>query len=233
MTEKLEHIAFIMDGNRRWAKAHGLPIISGHEKGAETLTEIVKAAKELGIKYVTVYAFSTENWKREKAEVDGLMNLLRKYLDKGFKEIEQNNARIIFVGEREMLADDIVAKINEIEARTAQNKGITLCVALSYGGRQEIVSAVKKIAKSLQNGVLNIKDVDEKKFSDMLYTKDLPDPDLLIRTSGEKRISNFLLWQLSYAEFYFSDTLWPDFSKRELIEIIEDYKNRERRYGKS
>lgn len=233
MTEKLEHIAFIMDGNRRWAKAHGLPVISGHEKGAETLTDIVKALDELGIKYVTVYAFSTENWKREKAEVDGLMNLLRKYLDKGFKEIEQNNARIIFVGEREMLADDIVAKISEIEARTAQNKGITLCVALSYGGRQEIVSAVKKIAKSLQNGVLNIKDVDEKKFSDMLYTKDLPDPDLLIRTSGEKRISNFLLWQLSYAEFYFSDTLWPDFSKRELIEIIEDYKNRERRYGKS
>ncbi len=233
MTEKLEHIAFIMDGNRRWAKAHGLPVISGHEKGAETLTDIVKALDELGIKYVTVYAFSTENWKREKAEVDGLMNLLRKYLDEGFKEIEQNNARIIFVGEREMLADDIVAKISEIEARTAQNKGITLCVALSYGGRQEIVSAVKKIAKSLQNGVLNIKDVDEKKFSDMLYTKDLPDPDLLIRTSGEKRISNFLLWQLSYAEFYFSDTLWPDFSKRELIEIIEDYKNRERRYGKS
>ena len=233
MTEKLEHIAFIMDGNRRWAKAHGLPVISGHEKGAETLTEIVKAAKELGIKYVTVYAFSTENWKREKSEVDGLMNLLRKSLDKGFHKLEENNARIMFIGERDMLADDIVDKMEQIEARTAGNSEITLCVALSYGGRQEIVSAVKKIAKSLQNGVLNIKDVDEKKFSDMLYTKDLPDPDLLIRTSGEKRISNFLLWQLSYAEFYFSDTLWPDFSKRELMEIIEDYKNRERRYGKS
>lgn len=233
MTEKLEHIAFIMDGNRRWAKARGLPIISGHEKGAETLTNIVKAAKELGIKYVTVYAFSTENWKREKSEVDGLMNLLRKYLDKSFKELEENNARIMFVGERNMLAADIVQKMEQIEARTAQNPDVTLCVALSYGGRQEIVSAAKKMLKLAQNGGLNIKDIDEKKFSDMLYTKDLPDPDLLIRTSGEKRLSNFLLWQLSYAEFYFSDTLWPDFSADELKLIIENYKTRERRYGKS
>ena len=233
MSEKLEHIAFIMDGNRRWAKKHGVPAIVGHEKGAETLTEIVKSAKELGIKYVTVYAFSTENWKREKSEVDGLMNLLRKYLDKSFKELEENNARIMFIGERDMLAPDIVEKMNQIENRTAQNPDITLCVALSYGGRHEIIAAVKKIAKLVENSELNIKAIDEKKFSDMLYTKDLPDPDLLIRTSGEKRISNFLLWQLSYSEFYFSDTLWPDFSKQELIKIIDDYKNRERRYGKS
>ena len=233
MTEKLEHIAFIMDGNRRWAKAKGLPIIAGHEKGAETLTNIVKTAKELGIKYVTVYAFSTENWKREKSEVDGLMNLLRKYLDRSFKELEENNARIMFIGERNMLAADIVEKMEQIETRTAQNPDITLCVALSYGGRQEIVAAVRKIAGFAQNGGLNIKDIDEKKFSDMLYTKDLPDPDLLIRTSGEKRLSNFLLWQLSYDEFYFSDTLWPDFSADELKLIIEDYKTRERRYGKS
>ena len=233
MTEKLEHIAFIMDGNRRWAKKRGLPVIAGHEKGAETLTEIVKAAKDLGIKYVTVYAFSTENWKREKAEVDGLMNLLRQYLEKSFKELEENNARIMFIGEREMLADDIVNKMQQIEMRTAQNSEITLCVALSYGGRQEIVSAAKKIAELAQNGELNIKDIDEKKFSDMLYTKDLPDPDLLIRTSGEERISNFLLWQLSYSEFCFSDTLWPDFSKEELVGIIDDFYQRERRYGKS
>ena len=233
MTEKLEHIAFIMDGNRRWAKAKGLPIIAGHEKGAETLTNIVKTAKELGIKYVTVYAFSTENWKREKSEVDGLMNLLRKYLDRSFKELEENNARIMFIGERNMLAADIVEKMEQIETRTAQNPDITLCVALSYGGRQDIVAAVRKIAGFAQNGGLNIKDIDEKKFSDMLYTKDLPDPDLLIRTSGEKRLSNFLLWQLSYAEFYFSNTLWPDFSADELKLIIEDYKTRERRYGKS
>ncbi len=233
MTENLEHIAFIMDGNRRWARARGLPIIAGHEKGAETLTDVVKAAKDLGIKYVTVYAFSTENWKREKAEVDGLMNLLRKYLDKSFKELEENNARIVFIGERNMLASDIVEKMQQIEERTAQNSDITLCVALSYGGRQEIISASEKIAELVQNGELNIKDIDEKKFSDMLYTKGMPDPDLLIRTSGEKRISNFLLWQLSYSEFYFSDTLWPDFSKQELVDIIDNYKKRERRYGKS
>lgn len=233
MTEKLQHIAFIMDGNRRWAKAHGLPIIAGHEKGAKTLTEVAKAAKDLGIKYITVYAFSTENWKREKSEVEGLMNLLRKYLKESFKELEENNARIMFIGERDMLASDIVADMEKIEERTAKNDGITLCVALSYGGRQEIVAATKKIAELAQNGGLNIKDIDEKKFSDMLYTKDLPDPDLLIRTSGEERISNFLLWQLSYSEFYFSDTLWPDFSKEELAKIIDEYKNRERRYGKS
>ncbi len=233
MTEKLQHIAFIMDGNRRWAKARGLPIIAGHEKGAKTLTEVAKAAKDLGIKYITVYAFSTENWKREKSEVEGLMNLLRKYLKESFKELEENNARIMFIGERDMLASDIVADMEKIESRTAQNDGITLCVALSYGGRQEIVAATKKIAELAQNGGLNVKDIDEKKFSDMLYTKDLPDPDLLIRTSGEERISNFLLWQLSYSEFYFSDTLWPDFSKEELVKIIDEYKNRERRYGKS
>lgn len=233
MTEKLQHIAFIMDGNRRWAKARGLPIIAGHEKGAKTLTEVAKAAKDLGIKYITVYAFSTENWKREKSEVEGLMNLLRKYLKESFKELEENNARIMFIGERNMLASDIVADMEKIENRTAKNDGITLCVALSYGGRQEIVAATRKIAELAQNGGLNIKDIDEKKFSDMLYTKDLPDPDLLIRTSGEERISNFLLWQLSYSEFYFSDTLWPDFSKEELVKIIDDYKSRERRYGKS
>ena len=233
MTEKLQHIAFIMDGNRRWAKARGLPIIAGHEKGAKTLTEVAKAAKDLGIKYITVYAFSTENWKREKSEVEGLMNLLRKYLKESFKELEENNARIMFIGERNMLASDIVADMEKIENRTAKNDGITLCVALSYGGRQEIVATTKKIAELAQNGGLNIKDIDEKKFSDMLYTKDLPDPDLLIRTSGEERISNFLLWQLSYSEFYFSDTLWPDFSKEELVKIIDEYKNRERRYGKS
>ena len=233
MTEKLQHIASIMDGNRRWAKARGLPIIAGHEKGAKTLTEVAKAAKDLGIKYITVYAFSTENWKREKSEVEGLMNLLRKYLKESFKELEENNARIMFIGERDMLASDIVADMEKIENRTAKNEGITLCVALSYGGRQEIVAATRKIAELAQNGGLNIKDIDEKKFSDMLYTKDLPDPDLLIRTSGEERISNFLLWQLSYSEFYFSDTLWPDFSKEELVKIIDEYKNRERRYGKS
>lgn len=231
--EKLKHIAFIMDGNRRWAKKRKLPIIMGHKKGAETLIETVKAVKNLGIKYVTVYAFSTENWNREKSEVDGLMNLLRNYLDNSFKDLEENNVKIKFIGEREMLAPDIVEKMNNIEARTLANDGITLCVALSYGGRQEIVSTVQKIAQEVQNGDLNIKDIDVKKFSAMLYTKDIPDPDLMIRTSGEIRISNYLLWQLAYTEFYFSETLWPDFSKEELIKIIKEYEDRERRYGKS
>ena len=226
-------VSLVTGTRRRWAKARGLPIIAGHEKGAKTLTEVAKAAKDLGIKYITVHAFSTENWKREKSEVEGLMNLLRKYLKESFKELEENNARIMFIGERDMLASDMVADMEKIENRTAKNDGITLCVALSYGGRQEIVAATRKIAELAQNGGLNIKDIDEKKFSDMLYTKDLPDPDLLIRTSGEERISNFLLWQLSYSEFYFSDTLWPDFSKEELVKIIDEYKNRERRYGKS
>src|SRR5574344_1248649 len=163
--EKLKHIAFIMDGNRRWAKKRKLPIIMGHKKGAETLIETVKAVKNLGIKYVTGYAFSTENWNREKSEVDGLMNLLRNYLDNSFKDLEENNVKIKFIGEREMLAPDIVEKMNNIEARTLANDGITLCVALSYGGRQEIVSTVQKIAQEVQNGDLNIKDIDVKKFS--------------------------------------------------------------------
>ncbi len=233
MENTIQHIAFIMDGNRRWAKKNALPTIAGHKKGAETLINIVKAAKNEGIRYVTVYAFSTENWNRSQSEVDGLMNLLRNYLDNGFKELEKNNARIIFIGERDMLAEDIVAKMQIMEQRTAENNDITLCVALSYGSRQEIVAAARKLAALAQNGGLNVKDIDVEMFSGMLYTKDIPDPDLLIRTSGEMRISNYLLWQLSYSEFYFTDTLWPDFSEEELKMIIEEYKKRERRYGKS
>jgi len=230
--ERLEHIAFIMDGNRRWAKKLGLPVAAGHKKGAETLIEIAKTVKSLNIRYMTIYAFSTENWQREKTEVDTLMNLLRYYLDNSFKELAENNARILFIGEREMLASDIVAKMEDIENKTAQNSAMTLSVALSYGGRQEIVAAARKIAGMVQNGALNIRDIDVKKFSSMLYTKDIPDPDLLIRTSGEYRISNYLLWQSAYTELYFSNTLWPDFTAKELEQIIEEYKKRERRYGK-
>ncbi len=233
MTAVLKHIAFIMDGNRRWAKKHGLPITAGHKKGAETLVEIAKAAKELGVKYITVYAFSTENWQREPSEVAGLMDLLRQYLTRGFKELQENNARIIFIGERDMLADDIVTKMAEIEEQTAANSDVTLCVALSYGGRQEITAAARNLAKKVQQGQLNPQDIDEKTFANALYTADIPDPDLLIRTSGEMRISNYLPWQLAYTELYFSPTLWPDFTKEELINIIENYQTRERRYGKS
>lgn len=229
----VNHIAFIMDGNRRWAKQHNLPIAAGHRKGAETLTDIAKAAKELGVRYMTVYAFSTENWGREKEEVNTLMDLLRQYLDKGFKELKDNDARIIFIGERYMLADDIRQKMAQIEQETAQNKAVTLCVALSYGGRQEIVQAAKNIARKVADGKIKVDDINMEIFADNLYTKNIPDPDLLVRTSGEQRISNYLPWQTAYSEFYFSDTLWPDFSVGELKKIIEDYSKRERRYGKS
>lgn len=232
-TKSLTHIAFIMDGNRRWAKKRGLPIAAGHRQGAETLVEIAKAAKEMGVKYMTVYAFSTENWQREPAEVETLMNLLRHYLDTGFKELQENNARIVFIGERQMLAADILEKMAKIEADTAQNNAVTLCVALSYGGRQEITAAARELAKEVQQGTLKPEEIDIAKFASKLYTADMPEPDLMIRTSGEERISNYLLWQLAYTEFYFSPTLWPDFSKEELKKIIEEYLTRERRYGKS
>lgn len=234
MTVKnLQHIAFIMDGNRRWAKKRGLPAVVGHKKGAEVLIDTAKAVKSFGVKFMTVYAFSTENWQRDKEEVDGLMNLLRNYLDNSFKELEENNVKIVFIGERNMLAADIVAKMAKIEDKTRQNDGMTLCVALSYGGRQEIVAASKKIAELVQSGSLKPENIDVSTFSSMLYTAEIPEPDLLIRTSGEQRISNYLLWQLAYSEMYFSQTLWPDFSKSELKDIIEIYNKRERRYGKS
>lgn len=232
-TQNLTHIAFIMDGNRRWAKKRGLPIAAGHRQGAETLVEVAKAAKKLGIKYMTVYAFSTENWKREKAEVDTLMDLLRHYLDSGFKELQENKARIMFIGEREMLADDIIAKMNKIEADTAENSEVTLCVALSYGGQQEIVAAARQLAEKVQKDEMKVKDINIETFGNALYTAGIPAPDLLVRTSGEERISNFLLWQLAYTEFYFTPTLWPDFNEKELKQIIEQYQTRERRYGQS
>lgn len=228
-----QHVAIIMDGNGRWAQKRGLPRLAGHRKGAETLQRIVRAAGELGIKYVTVYAFSTENWQRDPAEVSGLMDLLRQYLKSEFKEIQENGVRIIFIGERNMLAADIVEQMYKIEHDTAKNDKLTLCIALSYGSRQEIVSAAQKIAACAQKGDINLEDIDIKMFSSMLYTKDVPDPDLVIRTSGEQRLSNYLLWQLAYAELAFTPTLWPDFSKQELEKIITDFTKRERRYGKN
>ena len=234
MTEKsLEHIAFIMDGNGRWAKKRGLPRSAGHKKGAQTLIDIAKAVKELGIKYLTVYAFSTENWKRSEEEVTGLMNLLREYLDKNFDELKKNDIRILFIGERYMLEQDIVEKMEKLERETQNNKTMTLQVALSYGSRQEILNAVKKTAMLVSNHDLTLEDVTEELFSKLLYTSNVPDPDLVIRTSGEQRISNYLLWQIAYSEFYFTDTLWPDFTKEELMNIVENFKTRERRYGKA
>ena len=230
--QNLSHIAFIMDGNRRWAKKKGLPLLEGHKQGARTLMEIAKAVKNLGVKYMTVYAFSTENWSRDKTEVDGLMGLLRQYINEDFKQLQENNARIIFIGERQMLADDIVAKMAEIEKESQNNDGITICVALSYGGRQEIAAAACGVARDVKDGKLALEDINAEIFEKYLYTAGIPSPDLMIRTSGEMRISNYLLWQLAYSEFCFSEKLWPDFSEEDLKTIIEEYNLRERRYGK-
>ena len=229
---ELKHIAIIMDGNGRWATRRGLPRSLGHKKGAEVVKNITRAAAEQGIQYLTLYAFSTENWQRSPEEVSYLMTLLREYLKSDLTEIRDNQVRIRFIGERYMLAEDIQQMMNDLEKETADFTKMTLCIALSYGSRQEIISAVKKIAQSVKSGDIPLEDIDINLFSDMLYTKDMPDPDLLIRTSGEKRVSNYLLWQLAYSEFAFTDVLWPDFTPEHLQQIIENFKTRERRYGK-
>ena len=228
-----KHIAIIMDGNGRWAKKRGMPRSFGHKKGAENVINITRAMKESGVKYLTLYAFSTENWQRSKDEVDALMGLLREYLDKEFKEIMENNVKLLFIGEREMLSKDIIEKIEHLERESSKNNELTLCVALSYGSRHEIINAVKNIARNVKEGAINIEDIDASLFSSKLYTADIPDPDVLIRTSGEQRISNYLLWQLAYTELFFTDTLWPDFGKEELLDIIKKFNTRERRYGKN
>lgn len=228
-----KHIAIIMDGNGRWAKKRGMPRSYGHKKGAENVITITRAMKESGVKYLTLYAFSTENWQRSEDEVSALMQLLRDYLDKELKEIMENNVRIIFIGERNMLSDDIQKKMSFIESESAKNTDLTLCIALSYGSRQEILAVVKKVSTLVSQGKCNIDDITQDMFSSLLYTSEIPDPDILIRTSGEQRISNYLLWQLAYSELFFTETLWPDFSKEELTSIIQQFKNRERRYGKN
>lgn len=226
------HVAFIMDGNGRWAQKKGLPRSQGHRKGAETVRKIVEAAGDIGIKYVTLYAFSTENWQRPEDEVKTLMDLLRQYLKSELKELKDKGVKIIFIGERNMLDKDIVSSMESLEKETQENSKLTLCIALSYGSRQEILQAVQKIATLTKRGDIEPKDVDIKMFSDMLYTKEIPDPDLLIRTSGEQRVSNYLLWQLAYTEMAFTNTTWPDFNKEEFINILQNYSQRERRYGK-
>ena len=229
----LRHIAIIMDGNGRWATKKGLPRSSGHKKGAEAVKAVTRAAGELGIEYLTLYAFSTENWQRSPEEVNTLMDLLRDYLKSDLKEVQDNGVRIRFIGERDMLAPDIVENMKKLEAETAGNMKMTLCIALSYGSRHEIVNAARKIAMLAKRGDILPEDVDIKMFSDMLYTKDIPDPDLVIRSSGEQRVSNYLLWQIAYSELYFSPVLWPDFDKETLEAIIKDFNRRERRYGKA
>lgn len=232
-TEICKHIAIIMDGNRRWARQRNLPQNFGHKKGAENVVKITRAMKESGVKYLTLYAFSTENWQRSKDEVDALMQLLRDYLDKEFKEIMENNVRIIFIGERDMLSSDIQQKMDNLEKESAKNDDLTLCIALSYGSRQEILSATQRAMQLAIEKKIKPNELTQDIFSSLLYTAHIPDPDILIRTSGEQRISNYLLWQLAYTELFFTDTLWPDFDKPELLDIIKKFSTRERRYGKS
>ena len=226
-----QHVAIILDGNGRWAKKRHMPRNFGHKAGADNLEQVIEDAWDLGIKYLTVYAFSTENWKRSVEEVTGLMTILRDFLRKSIDKSMKNNMRVRIIGERSRLDADIIDAIEKLEEATKDNTGIQFNVALNYGGRDEITRAVRSIAEDVKNGKLDSSDITEELISSRLDTADIPDPDLLIRTSGELRISNFLPWQISYSEFYFCDTLWPDFNKQELQKAIDYFNGRERRYG--
>ncbi len=226
-----EHVAIILDGNGRWAKKRLLPRNAGHMQGSKVVEQICEDAHNLGIKYLTVYAFSTENWKRPKDEVDALMKLLDRYLKNCIERSSKNNMRVRVLGDISTLSQKLQDKIIELEAKSKNNTGLNFQVALNYGGRDEMLRAVRKCAEECAGGRIKPADIDEAYFDGLLDTADIPDPDLLIRTSGEQRISNFLLWQLAYTEFYFTDVLWPDFNKKELKKAIEYYENRDRRFG--
>ncbi len=225
------HVAVIMDGNGRWAKSKGLPRKMGHVQGGKNVEDMLYIADELGIKYFTVYAFSTENWKRSEDEVSALMTLLRSYLSSGFKKAAKNNVRIRIIGDRTGLAKDIQELINDLEESSKDNTGLQFQIAINYGSRDEIVRMMRSMALEIEAGNLSSDDITEEYVSKHLDTGDIPDPDLLIRTSGEQRLSNFLLWQLAYTEFYFTDKHWPEFDKEELIKAIESYSKRDRRFG--
>lgn len=226
------HVAIILDGNGRWAKKRFMPRNYGHMQGAKVVEQICEDADSIGIKYLTVYAFSTENWNRPQDEVEALMKLLRNYLKDCIKRANNNNMRVRVIGEKSRLSDDIRSKIEELEECSKNNTGLNFTIALNYGSRDEIVRAVREISKDVKDGKISESDIDDKMISDYLDTRGIPDPDLLIRTSGEERLSNFLLWQLAYTEFYFTDILWPDFNKKELIKAVEKYNERDRRFGK-
>jgi len=225
------HVAIIMDGNGRWAKMRGLPRTAGHKRGAESVRNAVQAARKLGISYLTLFGFSSENWKRPEGEVRALMGLLRIYLRSEIEELHKNGVRLRILGERSRLDPDIVSLIEQAEARTKDNTELTLLLALSYGSRQELASAARKLAADAKAGLIDPDAIDEDAFADRLFTAGLPDPDLLIRTSGEYRISNFLLWQCAYAEMLFLDVLWPDFGEADLERAVRDFICRDRRYG--
>lgn len=226
-----KHIAIIMDGNGRWAKSKNLPRSFGHKAGVEAIRDIVKECNELGVEYLTLYAFSTENWKRPKNEVGTLMSLLVEYLKGEFDELNRNNVIINSIGNISMLPDVCQKELLSAYERTKNNTGLTLNLALNYGGRNEIIQAFKGMYNDIEEGKLNVEDIEDCTVNEYLYTKDIPDPELMIRTSGEQRLSNFLLWQLAYAEFWFTDTYWPNFTKKELRKAVYDYQNRDRRFG--
>lgn len=225
------HVAIIMDGNGRWARARGLPRTAGHKRGAEAVKTTVESAVAVGVRYLTLFGFSSENWKRPRAEVGDLIGLLRYYLQSEVDYLHENDVRLSVIGDRDRFGADIVSLVEMAERKTAGNRALTLTIALSYGGRAEIVAAARRIARQVAAGAIRVEDIDEARFADNLYTAGMPDPDLLIRTSGEKRVSNFLLWQLAYAEFVFLDTLWPDFSQEDFVAAIKEFHCRERRYG--
>ena len=226
-----KHIAIIMDGNRRWAKDRGLTTKEGHKAGSKNLENIARFCNKIGIKYLTVYAFSTENWKRSEAEVSALMFILKANLDAMIRRMDTENIRIRVIGEKENIPNDIVPRIEKLVEKTKNNTGLTLNIAFNYGGRAEIVHATKVIAEKVKNGELSLEDINENTISGNIYTAGQPDPDLMIRTSREIRTSNFLPWQLTYTEFYFPDKHWPEFGEEDLIEAIKTYQGRNRRFG--
>jgi len=226
-----KHIAIIPDGNGRWANSRRMPRNVGHREGTNTLKEIVKYCAEIGIEYLTIYAFSTENWKRPEGEVNSLMSLIQEFLQNAERELSGSNVQIRVIGNIFGLSENLQEEIPKVVEMTRFNTGLILNIALNYGGRDEIVNAIRQIAKEIKDNKINVNDVDEELISKKLYTYGVPDPDLLIRTGGEKRLSNFLLWQAAYTEIWCSDVLWPDFKKEHLLEAVYDYQNRERRYG--
>jgi len=225
------HVAVIMDGNGRWARDRGRPRIFGHRAGIESVRDVVKACSQIGVEYLTLYTFSRENWKRPKAEVSALMKMLRNLLKNEIKELDRNDVRVMAIGRVDDLPDSVRKELSRAIDKTRDNKGLTLILALSYGGRGEIADAASRAAKGVLDGELAPEEINEDTFGRFLYAPDVPDPDLLIRTSGELRVSNFLLWQIAYSEIWVTDVLWPDFTRNELFEAIADFQKRERRFG--
>lgn len=226
-----QHVAIILDGNGRWAKKKGMPRNYGHAQGSKNVERICEEAWRMGIKYLTVYAFSTENWNRPQNEVDALMTLLRNYMKTCLKTAAKNDMKIRVIGDKTALDSDIKQRISELESSTKENQGLNFTIALNYGSRDEMIRATKRLAKDCVDGRVKVEEISEELYETYLDTHGVPDPDLLIRTSGELRLSNYLLWQLAYTEFYFTDVLWPDFTKEELKKAIEQYNRRERRFG--